>query len=47
VSIAESDPKKEFLKNIYFFNSMPDSALEKIESIGIEKNYERGAVVFF
>lgn len=47
MSISNSDPKKELLKNVYFFNSMPDTALEKIESIGMEKFYERGAVVFF
>lgn len=39
--------KTDFLKNIYFFHSMPDHALEKIVSIGSEKSFEKGVVVFF
>jgi signal transduction histidine kinase len=35
------------LKNIYFFNSMPDHALEKIVALGVEKNYEQGSILFF
>lgn len=37
----------DFLKNIYFFNSMSDHALEKIASIGTEKRFEAGTIVFF
>jgi signal transduction histidine kinase len=39
--------KSDFLKNIYFFNSMSDHALEKIASIGIEKKYDTGTIIFF
>jgi len=35
------------LRNIYFFNSMPDHALEKIVALGRKKKYEQGTILFF
>lgn len=50
MNFKNNDNKKlttSILKNIYFFNSMPDHALEKIVALGIEKNYEQGSILFF
>jgi len=41
------DKNLEFLRNIYFFHALPDSALLKIQNLCIERMYEKGTVLFF
>jgi signal transduction histidine kinase len=47
LEIVRNAIKTSFLKNIYFFHSMPDQSLEKIIALGKEKQYEKDVVVFF
>jgi signal transduction histidine kinase len=44
---ADVRKKIEYLRNIYFFHEMPDSALMKIHALCSEKTYEQDAVLFF
>lgn len=44
---ADARKKIAYLRNIYFFHEMPDSALIKIHALCTEKTYEQGTVLFF
>lgn len=45
--VPSDDRKIGFLKNIYFFHSMPDESLNKILALCIEKAYEKESILFF
>lgn len=47
MALTDIERKTELLRNIYFFHSIPEDGLLKIVSIGAEKSYEKGTVVFF
>ncbi len=36
----------QFLKNVYFFNSLSDGDIANIESVCLEKKFDEGAVIF-
>lgn len=46
-NLVPEDKKIDFLKNIYFFHTMNDIALHKILALCVEKQYEKGSILFF
>jgi signal transduction histidine kinase len=47
LNLVEDNKKIDFLKNIYFYHTMPDAALRKILALCSENQYEKGTVLFF
>ncbi len=47
LNFVEENKKIEFLKNIYFYHTMPDASLRKILALCSEKRYDKGSVLFF
>ena len=37
----------DFLKNIYFFHTMPEESLNKIAALCTERTYDTGDILFF